>query len=213
MKNILSSYISFFRSAFLPAFVVVLMMTLAPWQLSAQYWHAGIYQGVSIAQRGLAGNTNQLNWIPSLAIHYFPKNNPIILGGSLSMQFFNPSEAARKQGENFELLVFPLSMCFQFLLLPEPPFRPYYGVETGAAWYRYRFFNKEREIGSDNNIALLVTPNVGVKVEIFEDLDIDLNVRYQFLFHERLEWGTAGQATQGYNILNVSLGLNYQLFR
>jgi outer membrane protein W len=213
MKNTFSTYLSPFRSVFLLAFACVFLMTLAPKQLLAQYWHVGISQGISLAQRGLAGNTNQWNWMPSLAIHYFPKNNPIILGGSLSMQFFSPSEAARKQGENFELLVFPLSMCFQYLLLPEPPFRPYYGIETGAAWYRYRFFNKEREVGGDNNIALLVTPNAGVKVEIFEDLDIDLNVRYQFLFHERLEWGSAGQATQGYNILTISLGLNYQLFR
>jgi hypothetical protein len=213
MKNTSSPYISFFRSAFLLAIALVFMMTLAPKQLSAQYWHVGIYQGVSLAQRGLAGNSNQYNWMPSLTVHYFPKNNPLIVGGSLSMQFFSPSETVQKQGENFELLAVPLSICFQYLLLPESSFRPYYGIETGVAWCRYRIFDKEKLIGSNNEVALLVTPNVGAKVELFEGMDIDLNIRYQFLFHDNLVWGSAGQSLQGYNVLTASLGLNYQMFR
>jgi outer membrane protein W len=151
--------------------------------------------------------------MPSLEVQYFPKKSPLILGGSISVQFIDRSPDARKQGENFELLAFPISMTFQFLLLPEPPFRPYYGVQTGATLYRYRFFDKEQQIGSDNNVALVVTPNAGLKVEIVEDLDIDLNVRYQFLFHDPVQWGSAGKSLQGYNIFALSLGLNYQLFR
>ncbi|MFY8000702.1 MAG: hypothetical protein ACOVSW_19070 [Candidatus Kapaibacteriota bacterium] len=219
MKQLHSTYLLHHRTAPLLAFVrfilplAALLCLLLPQRLSAQYWHVGIFQGVAMGQRGLSGNSNPVTWMPSLTVHYFPKNNPLVLGGSISMQFFDRTQALQKQGEGFELLAFPISMCFQYLLLPEPPFRPYYGVETGATIYRYRFYDKERLIGSESNVALLVTPNVGLKVEIFEDLDLDLNVRYQFLFHERIEWGSAGQSLQGYNFLAVSLGLNYQLFR
>ena len=80
------------------------------------------------------------------------------------------------------------------------------------AWYRYRFFDRTELIGQDNNFGLVVTPNVGLKIELVENMDLDLNIRYQWLFHDRLEWGSA-QATQGYSILAVSLGLNYQMFR
>ncbi|MCU0425133.1 MAG: hypothetical protein MUF71_05845 [Candidatus Kapabacteria bacterium] len=191
----------------------IFLGTVLPTRLHAQYWHVGINQGVMYPLSGVTSNSPQFNWMPSLAVHYFPKNNPLVLGGSISMQFFGRGDSARLNGENFELLSFPISMCFQYLLLPEPPFRPYYGIETGVTWFRYRFFDKERFIGSTDNIGLLVTPNAGFKIEIFDGLDIDLNVRFQLLFHERFEWGSAGKALAGYNMLSFSVGLNYEMFR
>lgn len=201
------------RAPVLVFITAVFLGAFFPIHLHAQYWHVGINQGIAYPLSGITGNSPPLNWMPSLTVHYFPKNNPLILGGSISMQYFGRTDSVRKQGENYEMLSFPISLCFQYLLLPEPPFRPYYGVETGVTWFRYRFFDKERFTGSTDNIGLLVTPNAGFKIEIFEGLDIDLNVRFQLLFHERFEWGSAGKALAGYNMLAFSLGLNYQMFR
>jgi hypothetical protein len=198
------------QRAFLFAALAAGLCWLPP-RAAAQYYHVGILQGVALPQHGLDVNTPSFNWFPTLTVHYIPKKNPIVLGGSLSLQFFDRTDEG-KHGESMELLALPLSFCFQYLLLPEPPFRPYYGIETGVAWYRYRFFDKTEQIGQDNNFALVVTPNAGLKIELVENMDLDLNIRYQWAFHDRLEWGNA-QATQGYSILAVSLGLNYQMFR
>jgi hypothetical protein len=45
-------------------------------------------------------------------------------------------------------------------------------------------------------------------------MDVELNVRYQFLFHDIINWGSTGQfATQGYQMLGISLGVNYALWK
>jgi hypothetical protein len=190
---------------------VMALCAVMPRLVQAQYYHVGLNQGIALPQRALTGIVSSPAWLPSLAVYYFPKNNPMVIGGSISFQPFERNETA-KQGEGYDVLSIPVSFCFQYLLLPED-FRPYYGVETGIAWVRYRFFNSDIFQGTQQAVSLVVAPNVGVKITLFEEMDVDFNVRYQFLFHDPIEWGSRNQMIQGYQILGISLGLNYRLFR
>ena len=201
-----------FRTCGCLCFSVLLgVLCLSP-PAMAQFYRVGIYQGVALPQRSLASSAPAINWYPWINVHYFGKNNPITLGGSLGLQYFPRIENPRPS-ESFDVMAFPLSMCFQYLILPYE-FRPYYGVETGVAIYRYRFYQGDVITGTAGNLALTVTPNVGAKVEIFEGMDVELNVRYQFLFHDIINWGSTGQfATQGYQMLGISLGVNYALWK
>ncbi|MCS6807725.1 MAG: hypothetical protein RML40_03645 [Bacteroidota bacterium] len=176
-----------------------------------QYWRVGIYQGVAVPTTVLTANSPAWNWTPGASVHYFPRNNALIIGGAVSLQYFGPTYAARQQGMNFEYLGLPISLCFMRLLLPDPPFRPYYGADIGVTWFRYRFFEREifREMYS--NVGVLAAPNGGIKIEIFEGIDLDLNIRYQLLLHERFEWES--KVFSGYNMIGISLGLNYAIFR
>jgi hypothetical protein len=179
---------------------------------AAQNYRVGLYQGVALPQRSLAATTPAINWYPWLNVHFFGKNNPITIGGSLGLQYF-PRIEQPLPAESYDVMAFPLSICFQYLLLPNE-FRPYYGVETGVAAFRYRFYQGNAITETVTNVALTVTPNAGVKIEIFEGMDLELNVRYQFLFHDIITWGSTGQfATQGYQMLGISLGVNYALWK
>jgi hypothetical protein len=189
------------------------MMTLiAPKRGYAQHYRIGLYQGLAVPQRSLAATTPLVNWYPSLNAHFFGKNNPITIGTSLGLQYFPRTAEAERAAESYDAMSVPLSLCFQYLLLPVP-FRPYYGVETGIAWYRYRFYEGRQMVEMLDNVALVVTPNAGVKVEIFEGMDVELNVRYQFMFHDIIPWGSAGKVLQGYQMLAFSLGVNYELWK
>lgn len=179
---------------------------------NAQYYRIGLYQGIAIPQRSLGASSPLFNWYPSLNAHFFGRNNPITIGASLGLQYFPRTLEAEKLPESYDVMATPLSICFQYLLLP-PPFRPYYGVETGVAWYRYRFYQGIQRVEQLDNVALIVAPNAGVKVEIFEGMDIELNVRYQYMFHDIIKWGSAGQVLQGYQTLAFSLGVNYALWK
>lgn len=178
----------------------------------AQHYRIGLYQGVAIPQRSLAATTLPVVWYPSMNAHFFGKNNPITIGTSIGLQYFPRTADAERLPESYDVTGVPFSMCFQYLLLPVP-FRPYYGVETGVAWYRYRFYEGPRMVEMLDNVALIVTPNAGIKVEIFEGMDVEVNVRYQFMFHDIIKWGSNGQMLQGYQTLAFSLGVNYQLWK
>jgi outer membrane protein W len=193
------------------AVLVLWLPFCLPVVVQAQYYHVGLNQGIGLPQRALARITTNPTWLPSLSIFYYPKNSPIAIGGSIAFQPFERNETVR-QGEGYDLLSIPVSICFQYTLLPDN-FRPYYGVETGVAWVRYRFFDRETFQGTQQLVSLVVAPNAGVKITLFEEMDVDVNVRYQFLFHDPFEWGSARQFIQGYQILGISLGFNYRLFR
>jgi hypothetical protein len=178
----------------------------------AQHYHIGLYQGIALPQRSLAETTLPAVWYPSMNLHFFGKNNPITMGTSIGLQYFPRTSDAERLPESYDVMSVPFSICFQYLLLPVP-FRPYYGVETGVAWYRYRFYEGLKMTEMLDNVALILTPNAGIKVEIFEGMDVEINVRYQFMFHDIIKWGSNGQMLQGYQTLAFSLGVNYQLWK
>ncbi|TAE29342.1 MAG: hypothetical protein EAZ92_06520 [Candidatus Kapaibacterium sp.] len=192
--------------------VVILLVCQSETVIFAQHYRIGLYQGIAIPQRTFAEITPVVNWYPSINAHFFGKNTPITMGASASFQYFPRNAEAQKAQESYETTLVPLSLCFQYLLLP-PPFRPYYGLEAGLAWYRYQFYNGERPTERLNNTSLVVTPNAGVKIELFDQLDLEINVRYQFVFHDIIPWGNAGKVINGYQMLAFSLGVNYQLWK
>jgi hypothetical protein len=195
-----------------PCFSVLLCFVWLSVCASAQNYRVGLYQGVALPQRTLAATLPPINSYSWINVHFFGKNNPITLGGSIGLQYFPRIEEPRPS-EGYDILAIPLSVCFQYLLLPNE-FRPYYGVETGIAAYRYRFYQGVGITETLTNVALILAPNAGVKVEIFEGMDVELNVRYQFLFHDIITWGSTGQfVIQGYQMLGISLGLNYALWK
>ena len=92
---------------------VVVVLCCAPPRVVGQYYHVGIFQGVALPQRGLDVHTPSFNWMPALTVHFIPKKNPIVLGGSISLQFFDRTDEG-KLGESMELLALPVSSicCF-----------------------------------------------------------------------------------------------------
>jgi hypothetical protein len=183
----------------------------APTALHAQY-RLSINPTLLTPLREFAGVVSPYNASINFSIYHFRREGQLSLGGSFGMQYFNFRPDRKGSDYLYELLTFPFCLGFHVNLLPEFILKPYYGAEAGALFFRYSTLTPQLERGLVENVGVILAPNGGFRYEITNDMWLDVNVRYQIVFHEPFQYGpTERYRSQGFTALGWMLGFSYAI--
>ncbi len=189
-------------------FVAVIVLVLASTTLLAQY-RLAINPMLLTPVGQIAGVVQPTNPGFSFSMYRYTRQIPFSIGGSVGFQFFESQPERKGKDYTYEVLSFPLLFGAHFNLLPEFFLNPYYGLEAGAMFFRYRVFAPDMTITPVNSIAIVLVPQAGFRITILDDVMLDISVRYQYTLHEQFRYGPTDEyRTQGFTALGWMLGLS-----
>jgi hypothetical protein len=195
--------------AVLHAVCVMIIASAAVAESFAQY-RLGFNPTLVLPIGGFAANVPQFNAGFTTTVYRYTSQTPISLGGSVGFQVYDVRADRKGKDYTFDMISFPLTLGFHVNLLPDFVLNPYYGAEAGAVFFRYRAYTPALETSFYGNIGAVLAPNGGFRIEIVEGLLLDLNVRYQWVFHDTYQYGPSEQyRIQGYTTLGVAVGFSY----
>jgi hypothetical protein len=146
----------------------------------------------------------------TFSMMHYTNRTPISLGGSIGFQYYNFQPARRGRTYSYELLAFPLNIGFQVNLLPDFVINHYYGADAGAMIMRYTRHSPQYQTSLEYLIGVTLAPNAGFRIQIAENLLLDLNVRYQITFHRDINYGPGDEyRLRGFNALGWMIGFSY----
>jgi hypothetical protein len=196
------------RAACVAVFACTLAFAFVPATL-AQY-RLGFNPTLVMPVGSFAANAPQFNAGFTATVYRYTNQTPISLGGSIGFQVYDVRADRKGKDYTYDMISFPLTLGFHVNLLPDFVLNPYYGAEAGAIFFRYRTYTPSLETSFVGSIGALLAPNGGFRIEIAEGLLLDLNVRYQWVFHDPIQYGPTEQyKTQGYTTLGVAIGFSY----
>jgi hypothetical protein len=190
------------------ALFVMMVLGLVPAALRAQY-RLAINPALFTPVGQISSVVQPTNPGFSFSMYRYTRQIPFSIGGSVGFQFFDSQPERKGKDYTYEVLAFPLLFGAQFNLLPEFFLNPYYGLEAGAMFFRYRVFAPDMTTTAVNNIAIVLVPQAGFRITILDDLMLDVSVRYQYTLHEQFRYGPTDEyRTQGFTALGWMLGLS-----
>jgi hypothetical protein len=188
----------------------VLLVSIGALQTASAQYRLSINPAAYTPLNELTGLVVPINPAFTFSMYHFTNRTPLSVGGSIGFQYYNQQPERRGRDHSYELLTFPLLMGFHVNLLPDFVVNHYYGAEMGIMFMRYTLHTPQLTTSIQNIIGLTVAPNTGFRIQIAENLLLDLNVRYQLTFHREVIYGPTEQyRTSGFNALGWTIGFSY----